>query len=171
MADLNDLVNACNDITPFIKDIFAALKEKKDIDTSAGTKAINNLKKLVNEAQQSTQMTKDQCATALSSAYSAITEIMIQAATSKNSISISNANILTQQQTAIQQSLGLLAMKDTFGNIPTLLANNEIDKIKIMLDSADNAIKDKMAAAKALKITVDVVIAVGKIVVAVASFI
>jgi hypothetical protein len=126
---------------------------------------------MITQSQQATQITKAQCATALASVHAVITKIMIKAATSENSISEADANIFSEQQTSIQQKIGLLAMKETFDDIPTLLTNTEIDEIEIVLDSADNAIKDKMAAAKALKITVDVVIAVGKIAIAVAAFI
>jgi hypothetical protein len=170
MADLNDLKKFGESLLPIIQDLVQkAANDRQKPDTSAEDAAIAQLKKLVSESSQVTPASLEGRAAAIVAMRTALTEMLIQAAT--NQISLSETQVLTlqTQRNALRNAFGLLAEQSAFNPIATLLGQAEVTKISNDLDLARQGIQARKIAKDILDTVVTVAIVASQIAVKVAT--
>jgi hypothetical protein len=171
MANLNDLKSFADDVTPIIQDLIKEwVANQQPPGTAAETAAIAKLQKLLAEATQPTVRTRDECADALDALDTALTEIIIQAATNTGvSLPGSKVMIIKEQILAINDALGQLAEVAALAPLATLLPQQDLAQISTDLTAAHAGIQQKQTAQAILDTVVDIVIIASKIAVKVAA--
>ncbi len=164
MADLNDLIKVGKDLLPIFKDLFEFIKTDSDKTDKRPEKAVvQRLKKLVSEAQVPTRASRAERADAIGATRTALTELLIQAASSNHSLPDTTIRIIQTQRNALKNAFGLLLERAVFEDIPKLLPVSKIDQISIQLEKADEEIAHRKKAKKILDTTVKVAIAAAQI--------
>ncbi len=164
MANLNDLKSVGESLLPIIRNLVKlAANNQQKANTDDEDAAIAQLRKLVIEASQTTPASIEQRAAAIVAMRTALTEILIQAATSQ--ITLSEAQVLTiqTQRNALRNAFGLLAEQSAFDPIGTLLSQADITRISADLDQAKQGIQARKAAKAILDTVVEVAIVASQI--------
>ena len=171
MADLNDLKSFADDVTPVIQDVVHQwITNTQPADGTAATAAIATLQKLMAEATQATPRTPGQCSNVLGATDTALTEILIQAASNPGvAIPATKVVIIREQLLAITSALGQLAVVTALAPLATLLPSADIASISANLQAARDAIQQKKTAQAILNTMVDVVILASKVAVKAAA--
>lgn len=170
MADLNDLKTFGQSLIPVFQDLVDKWASDVPIpDTSAEDAAIARLKNFVSQAGQSTQAALEARAGAIVAMRTALTELLMQAATNDVSLSDAQVLILQTQRNALRNAFGLLAEQSAFNPIASLLSPNDITQISGDLDQARQGIQAKNTAKDVLDTVITVAIVASQIAVKVAT--
>jgi hypothetical protein len=170
MADLNDLKSFADDVTPVIRDLVNQCVSNQAPDATGATNAVATLQELMTQADQVTPRTPGQCANALGAVYTALTEVLIQAASNPGvAIPATKAMVIREQLLAIKSALGQLAVVVALEPFATLLPAVDIATISANLQAAREGIQQRQTAQAILNTVVDVVIIASKIAVKVAA--
>src|SRR5882672_2483389 len=164
MADLSDLKSFGETLLPIIRDLVQKWTDDlQKPDTSEEDAAIGQLKKFVGEAGQETEASLEQRAAAIVAMRTALTEILIQAATNAVSLSDTQALTVQTQRNALRNAFGMLAEQSAFNPIATLLSPADITKISVDLEQARQGIQAKKTAKDILDTVVTVAIVAAQI--------
>jgi len=170
MADLNDLKSFGESLIPIVQDVVQKLvKDEQKPDTNAEDAAIVQLRKFVNEAGQETEASLEQRAAAIVAMRTALTEILMKAATNEISLSETQALIIQTQRNALRNAFGMLAERSAFDSIVSLLPPADIAKISADLEQARQGIQAKQRAKDILDTIVSVAVVAAQIAVKVAT--
>lgn len=164
MAQLSDLIGFGKDVLPLIKDLVkAAGKDEDKPDNGAETHAVSKLRKFVKAANQRTPAPVAERAEAIQSVRSALTEILLSAASSNGALSTTTTRTIQTRRNALRNAFGLLLERAAFEPIATLLPQTKIDKIVADLDGAETEINQRQKAKKTLDFVVKAVITAAQI--------
>jgi flagellar hook-basal body complex protein FliE len=164
MADLKDLKKIGEDLVPILKELFELVKTGADkTEKGSENRVIQQLKKLIDESKQPTQASLEDRAAAIVAARTALTEVLIQSASSNQALPEPTVRIIQTQRNALRNAYGLLLERSAFEDIPQLLSNEELGQISSNLENAASEIAQRQAAQKILETTVNVAILVAKI--------
>jgi hypothetical protein len=170
MADLNDLKSFAEDVEPIIQNLVKEwTASQQPVDTTSEAAAIAKLQKLMAEAGQPTGRTPEQCADALAAVNSALTEILIQAASNPIALPSTQVAIIKEQILATSDALGQLAEVSALEPLATLLPDDDIQNISKDLKAARDGIQQRKTAQAIIDTVIDVVIIASKIAVKVAA--
>jgi hypothetical protein len=171
MADLNDLKNFANQVTPTIEDLVSQwVHDTEPADARDANDAIATLQNLLAQASQKTPRTPSQCADALGAVDEALTEILVQAASnSEVAIPATKVETIKEQLLSIKSTLGELATVDSLTPLAKLLPPQDIATISANLQSARDGIQQRQTAQAILDTVIDVVIIASQIAVKVAT--
>lgn len=164
MADLADIKKAGEELVPLIKELVALAKAGKDKDdTSKEIGVVNRLKKLTAEANEETSATVQERAEAMIENHTALTEILIEAAMNRGTVSeIKLINVRAQHE-ALGNAIGLLFEQSAIGSIRKLLKQSEIQTIADSLKKADEDILARRQAKAVLDTIIGVAMTGAKI--------
>jgi len=164
MADLKDLKKIGEELVHIFKELFELIKNDADkTDKRLENTVIQRLKKLISESEQPTQASLADRAEAIGAARAALTEVLIQSASSTQALPETTVRIIRSQRNALLNAFGLLLERATFEDIPQLLPNEQIEQISIQLEKAASEIAQRQKAKKILETTVNVAILAAKI--------
>lgn len=164
MADLKDLKNIGEDLVPIFKELFELIKTGADkTDKRPENAVVQRLKKLISEAKQPTRATLAERAEAIGAARTALTEVLIQSASSNQALPETTIRIIQTQRNALRNAFGLLLERAAFEDIPQLLPDRKLDQISIHLEKAASEIAQRQKAKKILDTTIKVAITASKI--------
>lgn len=170
MADLKDLKNFGESLTPILQDLVQKWEDdQKKTDTTAEIAAIAQLKTFVSQAGQETEAELEARAAAIVAQRTALTDLLINAATSNVSLSENQALTIQTQRNALRNAFGMLTEQSAFNPIASLLSPAEITSISADLDKARQGIQTKKAAKDILDTVVTVAIIASQIAVKVAT--
>lgn len=164
MADLKDLKNIGEDLVPIFKELFELIKTDADkTDKRPENAVVQRLKKLISEAKQPTRASLAERAEAIGAARTALTEVLIQSASSNQALPETTIRIIQTQRNALRNAFGLLLERAAFEDIPQLLPDRKLDQISIHLETAASEIAQRQKAKKILDTTIKVAITASKI--------
>jgi hypothetical protein len=164
MADLKDLKQIGEDLVPIFKELFVLIKTDADKgDKQPETAVVERLKRLVSEANQPTQASLAERAEAIGAARTALTEALIQSASSNLALPQTTIRIVQTQRNALRNAFGLLLERTVFEDIPRLLPDSQINRIALQMDQAAAEIAQRQKAKMILDTTVKVAITAAKI--------
>ncbi len=164
MANLKDLKQLGEDLVPIVKDLFNLIVTDADKPDKRREKAVvQRLKKLISEAKTPTQASLAERAEAIGAVRTALTEVLIKAASSNQALPDTTIRIIQTQRNALRNAFGLLLERAAFEDIPQLLPDSKIDQISTQLEKADEEIAERRKAKKILDTIVKVAITAGKI--------
>lgn len=164
MSNLNDLKKIGEDLVPIFKNLFELIKNNANKDDKSQESAvIKLLKKFVSEAKSETLTNDKEKRKAIIAMNKALTELMINAASSTHPLSKTTAMDIDDQSTTLRDALGLIGESEVFENIPTLLPDNEIQEISKTLEGADKEIAQRQMAKDILDTVINVAIAAANI--------
>lgn len=164
MADLRDIKKIGEDLVSIFKELFELIKTDADkSDKQTEIAVIMRLKKLIAEAKQPTKASLADRAEAIGAVRTALTEILIQSATSNQALPETTIRNIQTQRNALRNAFGLLLERTAFEDIPKLLPDNKLTQISNFLEKADSEIEQRQKAKKILDITVKVAITASKI--------
>ena len=164
MADLKDLKKIGEDLVPIFKELFELIKtESGKTDKRPENDVVKRLKKLISEAKQPTRASLADRAEAIGAARTALTEVLIQSASSNQALPETTIRIIQTQRNALRNAFGLLLERAVFEDIPQLLPESKLNQISNQLEKADSEIEQRRKAKKILDITVKVAITAAKI--------
>ena len=171
MADLTDLKSFADGVTPLIQDLVNQwVSNRQPPDATAATNAVATLQRLMAQANQATPRTPGQCANALGAMDTALTEVLIQAASNTGvAVPATKVMIIKEQILAIESALGQLAVVAALAPLATLLPTADIADISANLQAAREGIQQRQTAQAILNTVIDVVIIASKIAVKVAA--
>jgi hypothetical protein len=170
MADLNDLKTFGESLIPIVQDVVQKLvNDQQKPDTSAEDAAILQLAKFVSEAGQQTEAALEGRAAAIVAMRTALTTILMKAATNEISLSDPQALIIQTQRNALRNAFGMLAERSAFDPIAVLLPPADVTKISGDLEQARQGIQAKKTAKDILDTVVTVAVVAAQIAVKVAA--
>src|SRR5262249_38346994 len=115
MADLSDLKSFGESLVPIFQDLVAKWNDDlKKPDTTEEDAAIAQLQKFISQAGQPTEADLEARAGAIVALRSALTELLMKAATNQVSLTEAQALTLQTQRTALRNAFGLLAERSAF---------------------------------------------------------
>ncbi len=157
MADLADIKKAGEELVPLIKELVALAKAGKDRDDPVKEiRVINKLKKLTAEADEETSASMQERAEAMIASHTALTEILIEAALNRGTVSDIDLINIRARHDALGNAIGLLFEQSAIGAIRKLMTQDEIDIIADSLKKAD----EDIAARRQAKAVLDTIIGV-----------
>jgi hypothetical protein len=164
MANLADLKDVGDGLKQIWTDL-AALKGKPVDNPGPEQAVIDKLTKLVSESDQATQADVDARAAAIVSNRSALTGLVMAAASNANPIQLDPQKliVINAQITALGNAYGLLLERQAFQPIATLLSNQEMTKITSDLKGARVEIQKRKEVQAVIDLMVDVAITGAKI--------
>lgn len=164
MANLEDLKIVGNDLVPIFVTLFNLVKNDADkTDKQLEKAVIQRLKKLISKAKSPTPASLGERVEAIGATRTAMTEVLIQAASSNQALPDTTIRIIQTQRNALRNAFGLLLERAVFEDIPQLLADSDIDQISTHLEQADQEITQRQKAKEILDIIVEVAITAAKI--------
>jgi hypothetical protein len=164
MADLDDLKAFGEGIVPVVRDLFDRIaKGQKVVDTQPAMAAIDRLKKLVAQASATTPGGIGPRVAALQAERSALTEMLINAASSNAALRDEDVRVIQLQRNALRNRMGQLIETEAFSDIAQLLTAADVQKISADLARAQNEIRQRQDAKQILDIVVQVLITAGTI--------
>jgi hypothetical protein len=164
MADLKDLKKTGEDLVPIFKELFELIKtDAGKADKHPENAVVQRLKKLISEAKQPTKADLAERAEAIGKVRTALTEVLIQSASSKQALPKTTTRIIQTQRNALRNAFGLLLERAAFEDIPQLLPDSKLDQISIHLEKAASEIAQRQKAKEILDTTVNVAITAAKI--------
>ncbi len=170
MSNLNDLIKIGKDLVPIFVNLFELIKDNKNkADKSDENAVIELLKKFVSEANSKTLTNNKEKRNAIVSMDNALTELMVNAASSTHPLSKATALNIEDQRTALGDALGLITENEVFENIPQLLPDDEISQISNFLKGADQEIAQRQLAKDILDTVINVAITAANIAIKVAA--
>src|ERR1700739_4328497 len=131
MADLNDLISFANQLTPTVEDLVNQwTNNTQPADARDANDAITTLQKVLNEANTQTVRTAAQCVAVLKAQNTAISEILVQAASNPRiAIPATKAAILQEQLLSNQDAIGLIDLAAVFAPLASLLQPGDLTTI------------------------------------------
>ena len=170
MADLTDLKSFGESLIPIFQDLVAKWNDDlKKPDTSEEDSAIAELQKFINQAGQPTEADLEARAGAIIALRTALTELLMKAATNQVALTEAQALTLQTQRNALRNAFGLLAEQSAFNPIASLLSPADVTRISNDLDQARAGIKAKKTAKDILDTVVTVAVVASQIAVKVAT--
>jgi hypothetical protein len=164
MADLKDLKQIGEDLASIFRELFKLVKTDADKDDKRPENAVvERLKKLVSEAKEPTQASLAERAEAIGAARTALTEVLIQSASSNLALPETTIRIIETQRNALRSAFGLLLERAAFEDIPRLLPDSQINQISTQLEKAASEIAQRQKAKMILDTTVKVAVTAAKI--------
>ncbi len=159
MANLSDLKAFGESVVPIVQQLAADwAANKANPDKAAASAAVAQLKTLVSQSSQPTPASIGQRAAALAAMDTALTEILVEAASNQISLPETKVRLLQAQENALTNAFGLLQERAAFDPIATLLQPAEINQISQNLDQAAQGIQQKQTAKDVLDTVIDVAI-------------
>jgi len=164
MADLDDLKAFGEGIVPVVRDLFDRIaKGQKVVDTQPATTALDRLKKLVAQAAATTPGGIGPRVAAIQAERNALTEMLINAASSSVALRDEDVRIIQLQRNALRNRMGQLIETEAFSDIAQLLTAADVQKISADLARAQSEIRQRQDAKQILDIVVQVLITAGTI--------
>ena len=164
MADLDDLKAFGESIVPVVRDLFDRIaKGQKVVDTQPAMAAIDRLKKLVAQASATTPGGIGPRVAALQAERNALTETLINAASSSAALRDEDVRVIQLQRNALRNRMGQLIETEAFNDIAQLLTPSDVQKIGADLARAQGDIRQRQDAKQILDIVVQVLITAGTI--------
>jgi hypothetical protein len=164
MADLDDLKAFGEGIVPVVRDLFERIaKGQKVADSQPAMAAIERLKKLVAQANATTPGGIGPRVAALQAERNALTEMLINAASSNVALRDEDVRTIQLQRNALRNRMGQLIEIEVFTDIAQLLTPADIQQIGANLARAQTEIRQRQDAKQILDVVVQVVITAGSI--------
>lgn len=164
MANLNDLKKVGEELVPIFQELFDLIKTDAEKPNKQPEQAVvQRLKKLVSEANTPTQASLAERAETIGAMRTALTEVLMKAASSNQPLPETTIRIIQTQRNALRNAFGLLLVVTVFEDIPQLLSATKIDQISIQLEKADKEIAERRKAKKILDTTINIAITASKI--------
>ncbi len=164
MADLGDIKKIGEDLIPIFKELFALVKTDADKTNKDPENAvIRRLEKVIDESNQPTKATLADRVEAIVATRGALTEILIQYASSNQGLPEITLRIIQTQRNSLRDAFGRLLEGTVFDPIPQLLSKKQLEQISTQLEKATSEIAERQKAKKILETTVNIAITVGKI--------
>jgi hypothetical protein len=164
LRDVQDNRAMRTEFVPIFKDLFGLVKAGANKTDKRPEKAVvQRLKKLISEAKKPTPASLSERAEAIGAARTALTGILLQAASSNQALPDTTIRIIQTQRNALRNAFGLLLERDVFDDIPQLLPDNKIDQISNQLVKTNDEIAQRQKAKEILDTIVNVAIITAKI--------
>ncbi len=159
MANIADLKNAVEELTPVVKELFRLAALNADRDNKAPEhRVVEKLRRLASEADNPTAASLQQRAETIGAARSALTEILVQALSSDAIVPETTLRLVRAERTNLRSAFADVLVLSTFEDIPALLRPAEVDSISASLTEADREIRQRQKASDILQSVINVAI-------------
>jgi hypothetical protein len=169
MASLTDLREYGEEIVPIIKDLFSKDADKQT--TLTENKAVRDVfskpQKLADEASKKTPAGIEEIAASITAIRHALTEILLQAASSSTPLPETQVTLIQAQRNALRNKFALLIEEDVFEPIAKLMTEKDRERIEKQIAKVDEEIADKRRAKVLLDASIKMTILLAKIAIAI----